>query len=446
MAIEFPSEFLWGAATSSYQIEGAWNEDAKSESNWDRFSHTPGHIQDNSSGDVADDHYHRWREDVALMAQLGLKAYRFSIAWPRVLPAGWGKVNPNGLGFYGHLVDELLAHGIQPFVTLYHWDHPQALEDRGGWTARSMAEAFAEYTEAVVRRLGDRVKLWTTLNEPWVSAFLGYEQGVHAPGHHDRDEALVASHHLLLAHGWAVPIIRRDSPGAQVGIVLNLSPMVPASSSQADEQAAELADAGLNRMFADPLSGRGYPDELQERRPLPAGLVQPGDMQVIQAPLDFLGVNYYTRNVVRSRELPDERNRPLEVFPREERTQMGWEVYPEGLYDLLTRLKRDYEFPAYYVAENGAAFADRVAADGSVDDPRRLAYLKAHLEQAARAIAAGVPLRGYFVWSLLDNFEWAQGYTKRFGIVYVDYATQQRIPKSSARWFQSVIAENAITG
>jgi beta-glucosidase len=446
MATEFPKDFLWGSATSSYQIEGAWNEDGKSESNWDRFSHTPGHIIDRSTGDVAVDHYHRWREDVALMAELGLKAYRFSIAWPRVLPSGWGKVNPAGLSFYSRLVDELLSRGIQPLVTLYHWDHPQVLEDRGGWTGRTTAEAFAEYAEVVARQLGDRVKMWATLNEPWVSAFLGYMQGVHAPGHHDLGEAVAAAHHLLLAHGWAVSIIRRDSPASQVGIVLNMAPIVPASSSQADEQAARLSDASLNRMFADPLSGRGYPDELDERYTLPASLVQPGDMQVIKAPLDFVGINYYFRNIVRNHEIAEERNKPREVFPNGEQTEMGWEVYPEGLYELLTRLKRDYDFPAYYITENGAAFADHIAADGSVDDPRRLAYVKAHLEQAARAIAEGVPLRGYFVWSLMDNFEWAQGYTKRFGVVYVDYATQRRIPKSSARWFQRVIADNAVLG
>jgi beta-glucosidase len=444
MAIEFPQDFLWGAATASYQVEGAWDEDGKSESNWDRFTHTPGHISDGSTGDFADDHYHRWREDVGLMASLGLKAYRFSVAWPRILPSGWGKPNPAGLAFYSRLVDELLSHGIQPLVTLYHWDHPQVLEDKGGWPSRTTAQAFAEYAEAVVRRLGDRVKLWATLNEPWVSAFLGYQMGVHAPGHHDMDEAVAATHHLLLAHGWAVPIIRRDSPGAQVGIVLNMSPAVPASSSEADYKATRLLDAGLNRRFADPLSGRGYPDELQERRPLPAGLVQPGDMHDIRVPLDFAGLNYYFRSIVRSEDAAEGRNKPREVFPNQEHTEMGWEVHPEGLYDLLMRLKRDYAFPAYYITENGAAFADQVGPEGVVDDPRRLAYVKAHLEQAARAIAEGVPLRGYFVWSLMDNFEWAQGYTKRFGIVYVDYATQQRIPKSSARWYQRVIADNAV--
>ena len=383
MATDFPQDFLWGAATSSYQIEGAWNEDGKSESNWDRFTHTPGHILDKSTGDVAADHYHRWREDVALMAELGLKSYRFSIAWPRVLPSGWGKPNPTGLDFYSRLVDELLSHDIRPFVTLYHWDHPQLLEDRGGWTTRTMAEAFAEYAEVVARQLGDRVKMWSTLNEPWVSAFLGYGQGVHAPGHHDLGEAIAASHHLLLAHGWAMPIIRRDSPDAQVGIVLNMAPMVPASSSQVDEKAARLSDISFNRMFADPLSGRDYPEEMRERYPMPATLVQPGDMQAIQAPLDFVGLNYYFRNIVRSREVPEERNKPREVFPNQEHTEMGWEVHPEGLYDLLTRLKRDYPFPAYYIAENGAAFADQVAADGSVDDPRRLAYIRGHLEQSA---------------------------------------------------------------
>jgi beta-glucosidase len=444
MSTEFPKGFLWGAATSSYQIEGAWDEDGKSESIWDRFTHMPGHILDGSTGDVADDHYHRWREDVALLAELGMKAYRFSISWPRILPNGYGRSNLAGLDFYSRLVDELLAHDIQPLVTLYHWDLPQVLQDRGGWPARATAQAFTDYAEAVARRLGDRVKMWATHNEPWVTAFLGYQVGVHAPGHQNTEEALRATHHLLLSHGWAVPVIRRDSPGSQVGIVLNLSPQVPASSSAADVKAARLADAGLNRLFADPLAGRPYPEELQERSPMPVELVQPDDMRTIATPIDFLGVNFYFRNVIRSQDVPEERNQEREVFENQEHTEMGWEVHPEALYELLVRLKREYAFPAYYITENGAAYADKVGPGDTVDDPRRVAYYRGHLEQCARAIGEGVPLRGYFAWSLMDNFEWAAGYTKRFGIVYVDYETQQRIPKTSARWYQRVVANNAI--
>ena len=438
----FPSNFLWGAATASYQIEGGWQEDGRGESIWDRFAHTPGKVTNGDTGDVACDHYHRWRDDIALMRELGLHAYRFSIAWPRIFPAGYGKLNPAGLDFYSRLTDGLLEAGIRPFATLYHWDLPQALQDRGGWPARVTAEAFAEYADAITRHLGDRIKNWVTLNEPWCSSILSHLYGEHAPGHRDLGEALAAAHHLLLAHGWAVPAIRRNSPGGQVGITLNLYPQVPASPSEADALAAQLEDGMFNRWFLDPISGRGYPHDAVQAYGKDLAFVQPGDLAAIAAPLDFLGVNYYSRNIARSHAIPEQQNEPRTVFPNPHPTEMGWEIYPAGLYDLLMRLKADYSFPAYYITENGAAFPDEIGPDGQVNDPRRVAFLRDHFEQASKALAAGMPLKGYFVWSLMDNFEWAWGYTKRFGLYYVDYATQARIPKSSAKWYAKMIAES----
>jgi len=441
MVIRFPSGFLWGAATASYQVEGAWREDGKGESIWDRFSHTPGKIDNGDTGDIAADHYHRWREDIDLMAELGLKAYRFSVAWPRILPQGYGKIEMRGLDFYNRLVDGLLAAGIVPWVTLYHWDLPQALQDRGGWPARDTAKAFAEYAEVVARSLGDRVKHWITLNEPWVSSILGYYHGIHAPGHTDREEATRATHHLLLGHGWAVPIIRRDSAGSQVGIVLNYSPAHPASDREEDILAARLSDGGVARMFLDPLAGRPYPPDVVEAQRLRLDMIEPGDADIIATPIDFLGLNNYTRAVVKHEdafELGVPKNDGVD------RTEMGWEVYPEGIYEMLMRVTREYPFKMLYITENGAAFADHVGPAGTVDDPRRVAFLKAYLTQIARAIDEGAPVKGYFVWSLMDNFEWSFGYGKRFGIVYVDYETQARIPKTSAAWYSKVIATNAI--
>lgn len=440
MAINFPPGFVWGAATASYQIEGAWQEDGKGESIWDRFSHTPGAIEQGDTGDVAADHYHRWRSDIALMRSLGLKAYRFSIAWPRILPQGTGKVNPAGLDFYSRLVDELLASGIEPFATLYHWDLPQLLEDRGGWPARDTAKAYADYVEVVVRRLGDRVKHWMTFNEPYVSAVLGYASGIHAPGRRDIQAAADATHHLLLGHGWAVPVIRRDSPGAEVGIVLNMNSVHPASDRDADIVAAQLQDGLLNRMYADPLSGRSYPQDVVEARRLHLHVVQSGDMSVIATPIDFLGINNYTREVIEAG-VDD-----WGVFKDDgiERTAMGWEVYPVGHYEVLMRVMRDYAFKSLYITENGAAYADQIGPDGQVHDPQRVSYLERYITQAGRALAEGAPLKGYFVWSLMDNFEWSYGFGKRFGVVYVDYATQQRIPKTSAAWYSRVIANNGI--
>jgi beta-glucosidase len=440
----FPSRFLWGASTAAYQIEGAWNEDGKGESIWDRFCHTSGRIANGDTGDVACDHYHRWRQDVDLIKELGLQAYRFSVSWSRVLPDGRGSANPAGLDFYDRLVDALLEASIEPFLTLYHWDLPQALQDQGGWPARLCAEAFVEYADLVSRGLGDRVKYWTTFNEPFVSAFVGHLEGRHAPGSSNLGEALAAAHHMLLAHGWAVPVVRRNVPGAEVGITLNLAGRVPASQSVADRAAAWQRDGVVNRWFLDPISARGYPGDIVAHYGHPMDFVQPRDMEAMAVPLDLLGVNYYCRDIVRSAEVAEADNAPPTTLANPEQTDMGWEVYAEGLYDILGRLHFDYRFPALYVTENGAAYPDQLDADGSVDDPLRIAYLQRHLEAAARAIAAGVPLKGYFVWSLLDNFEWGHGYSKRFGLIYVDYATQRRVLKSSAEWYSRVIAGNGV--
>jgi beta-glucosidase len=444
LSTSFPDGFAWGAATSAYQIEGAWDEDGKGESIWDRFCHTSGKVANGHTGDVACDHYHRWREDVGLMREMGLKAYRFSISWPRVLPEGRGEVNSRGLDFYSRLVDELLGASVEPFVTLYHWDLPQALQDRGGWPARTTAAAFVEYADLMTRGLGDRVRHWITLNEPFVSAMVGYLEGRHAPGHTDLGEALAAAHHLLLAHSWAVPLVRQNVPGAEVGISLNLAGQTPASPSFADRAAAWQRDGVVNRWFLDPLAGRGYPADIVAHYGLPMDFVRAEDLEAIAVPLDFLGANYYARSIVRSTEVAEADNAGRAVFPNPNRTEMGWEVYPEGLYDILGRVHFDYHFPALYVTENGAAYRDEVGQDGSVHDPERVSYLQEHFQAAARAIAAGVPLRGYFIWSLVDNFEWGHGYGKRFGLVYVDYPSQRRVLKSSAHWYRRVMAANDI--
>ncbi len=447
--VQFPQGFLWGAATASYQIEGAWNEDGKGESTWDRFSRKPGATLNGDTGDVACDHYHRWRDDVALMKDLGLQAYRFSIGWPRILPVGRGMVNQKGLDFYARLVDALLEAGITPFITLNHWDIPQMLEDNGGWAARATAEAFVEYADVVTRALGDRVKNWITQNEPAVVAWMGYMDGIHAPGFKDPALAVRAAHHLLLAHGLSVPVIRGNSPGSQVGIVLNLSWGVAASNSAADLNAVRYGDGQWFRWFADPLYGRGYPTDkiidFKRMGAIPNGLdfVQDGDMDAIATPTDFIGLNYYSRHVIRA-DAPD--NAPQLVFDSERTpknwTEMGWEVYPPGLTGTLARVYFNYQPRKVYITENGASYSTPPDASGRVPDANRLNYLSGHLAAVHRAIQAGVPVEGYFVWSLLDNFEWSKGYSQRFGIVWVDYPTQQRIPKDSALWYRSVIANN----
>ncbi len=448
-SIQFPENFMWGAATASYQIEGAWDQAGKGESIWDRFSHTPGKIANGDTGDVACDHYHRWPADIALMKSLNLQAYRFSVAWPRVLPAGRGPINQAGLDFYSKLVDGLLEAGITPFVTLYHWDLPQKLQDEGGWPNRATAAAFVDYVEIVTRHLGDRVKNWITHNEPWVIAFLGHQTGWHAPGWQNWNAALKTSHHVLLSHGWAVPVIRQNSAGAQVGITLNLAPAESATGSAASCQAARFLDGYQNRWFLDPLYGRNYPADMVEAYlnsgHLPTGLdfVQPGDLATITVQTDFLGVNYYTRQLTGE---PTRSDDPFSAVtpgsPQAPRTDFDWEVWPTGLYNILNRVYFDYQPPRMYITENGASYADGPDAAGQINDERRRQYLQDHFSAAHRAIANGVPLAGYFVWSLLDNFEWAEGYRQRFGMVWVDYHTQQRLPKNSALWYKTVIAQN----
>jgi beta-glucosidase len=420
-------EFIWGAASASYQIEGATTEDGRGECIWDRFCATPGKVRGGDSGAIACDFYHRYPEDIALMRDLGLGAFRFSIAWPRVLPDGRGRVNDAGLDFYDRLVDELLAAGIQPFPTLYHWDLPQVLEDEGGWPQRSTAEAFLPYVETVVGRLGDRVTHWTTHNEPWVVAWLGYGFGQHAPGRKNEQDAVSAAHHVLLSHGWAAEIIRREVPNAAVGIVLNLEHVDPLTGAAADVAAAREVDGSANRWFLDPLFHGSYPTDLPYTPP-----VQPGDLERISAPLDFLGINNYFRFVVR--EGPE-----LVELPGAKRTDMGWEVHPESLYKLLVRVSDDYAPRSIYITENGAAFADVRTHDGEVHDVERVEYIASHIDAVTRARDEGVPIDGYFVWSFHDNFEWAEGYSKRFGIVYVDYPTQERVPKDSFHWYRQRI-------
>jgi beta-glucosidase len=447
--IQFPPSFVWGTATSSYQVEGAVHEDGRGESIWDRFSHTPGKVEDGSTGDVACDHYHLWRNDIALMKDLGLHAYRFSVAWPRILPTGRGHVNQAGIDFYSRLVDGLLEADIAPFVTLYHWDLPQVLQDAGGWPARSTAEAFVEYADVISRALGDRVKRWITHNEPWCASMLSYQVGEHAPGWNDWSAALAAAHHLLLSHGWAVPVLRRNSPGAEVGITMNFTPATPASSSAEDVAASRYFDGYFNRWFVEPVYKGAYPEDMiaayTSEGKIPAEgaqFIHSGDLSAISTPIDFLGVNYYSRAVI-SR-WGDGTPETLLGLTGVERTEMGWEVYPEGLYELLTRLHKDYVPGKMYVTENGASYSDGPDDAGHVRDVRRQTYLHDHFAAAKRAIDEGVPLAGYFVWSLMDNFEWAKGYTQRFGIVWVDYPTQKRLPKDSALWYRQVIADNAI--
>jgi beta-glucosidase len=447
----FPKDFIWGAATAAYQIEGAWNEDGKGESNWDRFSHTPGKILEGHTGDIACDHYHRYPEDIELMKHLGLAAYRFSTSWARILPEGRGKVNQKGLDFYSRLVDALLEADIMPFATLYHWDLPQALEDEGGWTVRSTAEAFAEYAEAISKHLGDRIKSWATLNEPACSAWLGYLIGIDAPGIKDINQALLASHHLMLAHGLAVPLLRKNAPKAEIGIVLNTSWAEAASNSRADLDAARKGDGLWGRWFIDPVYGRGYPQDVlqdaiaQGAKPDIMDCVKPGDLETIAAPLDFLGINYYTRNLHRAAE---EGNQPQERF-RAEKTpenfsELEWEKYADGLHYLLTRVAFEYQPRKIYVTENGASYSIGPDEDGRVHDVHRVSYYRDHIAAMQRTLAAGVPLAGYFAWSLLDNFEWRSGYTQRFGIVWVDFDTQERTLKDSALYYRNVIKKNAL--
>jgi beta-glucosidase len=433
-----PAGFLWGAGTAAYQVEGAVAEDGRGESVWDRFCAAHGNVRNGDDGAVACDFYHRYPEDIRLMQELGIDAFRFSIAWPRVLPEGTGRVNQAGLDFYDRLVDALLAAGIVPFATLYHWDLPQPLEDAGGWPARATVDAFGEFAAVVLERLGDRVGHWVTQNEPWVASWLGYGLGVHAPGRASEREALAAAHHLLLGHGRAVAIARELAPSARVGITLDLEYVEPASECDEDREAARRFDCYRNRWFLDPVCHGAYPADALESYGELAPEIAAGDLEAISAATDFLGVNYYRRTRVAA---SPNGGRPVAVqTAAAEHTDMGWEVYPDGLHRLLLRVQREYAPREVYVTENGAAYTDVRNHDGSVRDPERVAYLDRHIGAVSRAAAEGVPVRGYFVWSLQDNFEWAYGYSRRFGIVYVDYPTLERVPKDSYRWYRELIA------
>ena len=441
--------FVWGAATAAYQIEGAVAEGGRGPSIWDTFSHTPGRVSNGDTGDVATDHYHRWREDVDIIGELGLDAYRFSVSWPRVQPGGKGALNTEGVAFYDRLVDALLERGVAPVITLYHWDLPQELEDAGGWPVRETAERFAEYAVAMGEVLGDRVHTWTTLNEPWVSAFIGYAEGRHAPGRTEPAAALAAAHHLNLAHGLAGRALRSVVPDtAQLSVTLNLHAVRGAGPDE--QEAVRRLDALGNRVFLGPMLGDGYPEDLLKDTAAITdwSFVLDGDEQAIAVPLDVLGVNYYTYTLVRRR-----RGGPVEEGPSPwvgcadlelpatpaPRTEMGWTVDPTGLEELLARLHADHPGLPLMITENGAAFPDRVDRDGRVRDSDRTAYLRGHVAAVRRAVDAGVDVRGYFVWSLLDNFEWAHGYSKRFGIVHVDYATGRRTWKDSAHWYRELV-------
>jgi len=438
----FPGDFVWGVATSAYQIEGAHDVDGRAPSIWDTFCKQPGAIDNGDTGDVACDHYHRWREDISLVKQLGADAYRFSIAWPRVIPQGRGAVNSKGLDFYNALVDDLLEKGIAPFVTLYHWDLPQTLQDKGGWQSRDTAYAFAEYTEVVVKALGDRVTNWVTLNEPLCSAWLGHLEGSMAPGLKDINAAVPASFHLHLAHGLGAQAIRATAKlTPSVGIVNNLSPAAPATDRPEDVAAALRADGHTNRWWLDPIFGRGYPEDMVRVYGVEPP-VQGDDLKTIAPPLDCIGINYYFREVVQDNPTGTGSRSSAVRVPDAVETAMGWEVYPQGLEDILVRVAEDYSPPSIYVTENGSAWVDEVGADGTIADPERTEYFRTHLEACAGAIRRGAPISGYFAWSLLDNFEWAYGYDKRFGLVHVDYETQKRTIKGSGHYFADVVARH----
>ncbi|WNI15638.1 glycoside hydrolase family 1 protein [Actinacidiphila sp. ITFR-21] len=466
--LRFPPGFIWGAATAAYQIEGAAAEDGRTPSIWDTFSHTPGRVLNGDTGDIAADHYHRFRDDVALMSGLHLGAYRFSVSWSRVQPTGRGPAVQRGLDFYRQLVDELLGRGITPVATLYHWDLPQELENVGGWTVRDTAERFAEYAGIVGGALGDRVPYFTTLNEPWCSAFLGYGSGVHAPGRTDPEAALKAAHHLNLAHGRAVGALRATLPAAaQTSITLNLHQIRPLSATPADLDAARRIDAVGNRVFLDPILSGNYPaDLLADTAHLVdwEALVRDGDLAEISRPIDLLGVNYYTPTLVSDGRThaegtdlarndghgasayspwPGSEHVAFHLAPGET-TAMRWSVDATGLYDLLMRISREHPELPTMVTENGAAYDDYLSPEGAVNDPQRIAYVHGHLAAVHRALADGADVRGYFLWSLMDNFEWAYGYSKRFGAVYVDFSTQRRIPKRSAHWYAAVARDNVL--
>ncbi|ABQ46970.1 beta-galactosidase [Thermotoga petrophila RKU-10] len=440
---KFPEGFLWGVATASYQIEGSPLADGAGMSIWHTFSHTPGNVKNGDTGDVACDHYNRWKEDIEIIEKLGVKAYRFSISWPRILPEGTGRVNQKGLDFYNRIIDTLLEKGITPFVTIYHWDLPFALQLKGGWANREIADWFAEYSRVLFENFGDRVKNWITLNEPWVVAIVGHLYGVHAPGMRDIYVAFRAVHNLLRAHAKAVKVFRETVKDGKIGIVFNNGYFEPASEKEEDIRAARFMHQFNNYpLFLNPIYRGDYPELVLEfaREYLPENYKD--DMSEIQEKIDFVGLNYYSGHLVKFD--PDAPAKVSFVERDLPKTAMGWEIVPEGIYWILKKVKEEYNPPEVYITENGAAFDDVVSEDGRVHDQNRIDYLKAHIGQAWKAIQEGVPLKGYFVWSLLDNFEWAEGYSKRFGIVYVDYSTQKRIIKDSGYWYSNVVKSNSL--
>jgi beta-glucosidase len=442
--LTFPKDFIWGAATAAYQIEGAVKEDDRGESIWDRFSHTPGKIKNGETGDIACDHYHRFKADVALMKKMGLKGYRFSIAWPRIFPTGKGQPNQKGIDFYKALLDELLSQEIDPLVTLYHWDLPQALQDQGGWDNRQTADYFSDYAAYVFDALGDRVKKWLTLNEPSIVSLNGNAIGEHAPGFTDYALAIRVSHHLNLAHAKAIKIYRQSGQKGEIGATLNLTTVYPASDTPEDKAAAWRVDGHNNRWYLDPVLKGAYPQDMLKlySEKLNAPIIRSGDLELLaSAKIDYLGVNYYSRKLVKN-SLDNSFLNHLELRPDgSSYTSMDWEIYPQGLYDLLIQLDRDYHHPRIFITENGAAFNDQLQ-NNRVDDIDRINYTKAHFTAAYQAIQSGVALEGYYVWSLLDNFEWAHGFSKRFGLIFIDYLTQERIWKESAYWYKDVIKNN----
>jgi beta-glucosidase len=444
--LNFPEGFVWGTATAAYQIEGAKDEDGRGESIWDRFTATPGKIADGMDGSIACDHYHRFESDLDLMKELGLQNYRFSISWPRVVPDGSGAVNAKGLAFYDRLVDTMLSRGIRPFATLFHWDLPQRLQEAGGWTSRATVTAFARYAEIVAKKLGDRVKDWMTHNEPWVVAYVGHLFGAHAPGVCDLKTALAVAHAILLSHGKAVPVIRTHSPGARVGIVNNLEWVEPASQREEDIAAAMRHDGAFNRWFLDPLFRGSYPGDMMAWFDAALPDVRDGDLKTIAVPIDFLGVNYYTRRIMahdpagRGGSFLAARQIHWPFTPRADFEE--WEVAPEGLYRTLLRVAREYRPSQLFVTENGTSLPDVPGPDGAVHDAFRMRYVARHAAAVHQAITDGADVRGYFLWSFMDNFEWAFGFTKRFGITYVDYKTQKRTIKDSGRWYSKVAQEN----
>ena len=432
-------DFLFGAATASFQIEGGAEEDGRCPSIWDRFCDRAGAIKDGSTGKTACDHYRLWQRDIELIAGLNFDAYRFSLSWPRIVGDTKGTVNQAGLDFYKRIVETLRQRGIKPFVTLYHWDLPQYWADRGGWLNREVAYAFAEYADVVSRTFGNDIEAYATLNEPWCSAFLGYDLGIHAPGYKDRRMAFQASHHLLLAHGLAMPVLKENAPGAKHGIVLNFTPAYPFTSSHADSLAAELSDAETGHWFLQPLMERSYPRTVLHAYRQEAPLILPGDMESIGVPIDYLGVNYYTRSIVSAEPAGPKPYYKTAPPAEAKKTAMGWDIYPDALTRLLKQLHAIYRLPPIYITENGAAFED-VPVEGRIEDGERIAYFQDHLDAVHRTMESGVDIRGYFAWSLLDNFEWAEGYTKRFGLVYVDYESQKRVVKESGKAFQKLLA------